>query len=574
MTLTSVLRRAAAVTLPAALAVVTLSAPPAAAKSDFTVKPFMGWSSWSVQASTHPDYGKSWLNETNVRNAADAMASKLKSAGYKYINMDAGWNATLDWTFHSDANGIPSPDPTRFPSGLKSTVDYIHDKGLKAGLYGVAGLEKEVYDKNAPIAGAPGCTTRSIAQQPLTPTNMWDGNWKIDYSDPCSQKFIDSIADKLASWEVDFIKIDGTTADNVEDIAAWGKAIDQSGRKMWLTASAWPVPREIGDDLRPYANSVRIDTDVECYCDTITSWTGPVDDRWNNLPNWLNKVRPNYWPDLDAMPISNNTGSGIQDGLNDIERQSVMTFWSMASSPLYVGGDIYFMDEKAQSILTNPEVIAVNQSGVLPTRITGGNQQSWKKKLPDGSWAVAVYNLGGSATDIKVDLSSLGLRGIVKVRDLAARTDLGNASGSWTAENVPSHGSRIIKLSGGSQGTITGIGDACVDANGTNPQNGARVTLYTCNGETNQRWTRQGDTFRTNGKCLTATGTANNSAVRLNNCTNTAGQKWTEPGDGTLRNQASGRCLDAVGGSSADNTPLIVYDCHGNANQRWKHTPA
>ncbi|MEC3974021.1 hypothetical protein [Amycolatopsis sp. H20-H5] len=82
------------------------------------------------------------------------------------------------------------------------------------------------------------------------------------------------------------------------------------------------------------------------------------------------------------MPSSNNTGSGIQDGITDTERQSVLTFWSMASSPLYVGGDIYFLDGAAVSILTNPEVIAVDQSGTYPTRVTSGNLQFWKKQLP------------------------------------------------------------------------------------------------------------------------------------------------------------------------------------------------
>lgn len=78
------------------------------------------------------------------------------------------------------------------------------------------------------------------------------------------------------------------------------------------------------------------------------------------------------------------------------QRQSVMTFWSMASAPLYVGGDIYFLDDRAVSILTNPEVIGVDQSGTYPTRVAGGDLQVWKKKLHDGGWAVAVYNLGPS----------------------------------------------------------------------------------------------------------------------------------------------------------------------------------
>jgi hypothetical protein len=277
---------------------------------------------------------------------------------------------------------------------------------------------------------------------------MWGGNWKIDYSKPCAQKYYDSIVARFASWGVDFIKVDGTTADNVADIAAWSKAIDRAKRPMWLTASAWPVPRSIGPALAPLANGVRIDTDVECYCETVSSWDASVKTRWADLPQWQGLFSANYRPDLDSMPISNNTGSGIQDGLSDTERQSVMTFWSMASAPLYVGGDLYFLDDSAVKILTNPEVIAVDKSGTYPTRVTSGDLQVWKKRLPDGRWAVGVYNLGSSAADVKVDFGDLGLHGYgaKPVRDLVARTDLGRFPGSWTATAVPAHGSRLLRV--------------------------------------------------------------------------------------------------------------------------------
>lgn len=216
---------------------------------------------------------------------------------------------------------------------------------------------------------------------------------------------------------------------------------------MWLTASAWPVDRAAGPGLRPYANSVRIDTDIECYCETLATWTSSVDDRWQDLPNWLSDVRPNYWPDLDSMPISNNQGQAIQDGINDVERQSVMTFWSMASAPLYVGGDIYFLDAKAQEILTNPEVIAVNQAGILPQQTAGGTLQRWRKQLPTGEWVIAVYNLGGSPANITVPWSDFGGSGSKNLRDLVTRQGLGSFTGSWTAVNVPAHGSRLIKVS-------------------------------------------------------------------------------------------------------------------------------
>jgi hypothetical protein len=426
------------------LGVAAVTAPaPASARTAFST-PFMGWSSWSNQSSTRATYGTSWLTESNIRNATDAVATKLKPAGYSYVNIDAGWNADLNWNFHSDANGIPDPDPARFPGGISGIASYIHGKGLKSGIYTAAGLEQEAYNKNAPIVGT-SCHTRDIAVQPLTPTNMWGGNWKINYSNPCAQSYLNSIINKFASWGVDFLKVDGVTADNVADIRAYSQAIDQSGRAIWLTASAWPVDIAAADGLSPYANGVRVDTDVECYCGTTATWSSSVSARWNDLPNWLSHLNANYLPDLDSMPINNNTGSALQDGINDAERQSVMTFWSMASAPLYVGGDIYWMDNSAIAILTNPEVIAVDQSRVLPTRITSGNSQVWRKVINGATYA-AVYNLGSSTTNVTVNWSSLGLSGSRAVRDVVSRTDLGTFTNSWTASGVPAHGSRLIRI--------------------------------------------------------------------------------------------------------------------------------
>src|SRR4051812_18311423 len=134
---------------------------PAHAKSDFSVKPFMGWSSWSVQSSSNPAYGTKWLTEANVKSAADSMAKNLRSAGYTNINLDAGWNANWNWEFRTDANGIPEADPERFPNGIASLARYVHSKGLKIGLYGGAGLQTAIYDKNAPILGT-NCTTQDI----------------------------------------------------------------------------------------------------------------------------------------------------------------------------------------------------------------------------------------------------------------------------------------------------------------------------------------------------------------------------------------------------------------------------
>jgi hypothetical protein len=419
-------------------------AAPAEAKAPHP-QPFMGWSSWSIGSTKAPGYGGDWMDEARIRKTADTMAAKLKPAGYRYINLDAEWSKTRgDWQANSDANGIPSADPVRFPNGIKPVADYVHSKGLKLGIYGAIGLEKKIYDNNVPIAGT-NCTVQQITVLPLTTANKWGDNWMIDYTKPCAQKYIDSVVKKFASWGVDFLKIDGILPSSVAEMAAYSKAIDKVGRKIWLSGSAWPVDIAAAEGLRPSVNGVRIDTDVECYCDTTATWESSVDNRWEDLPNWLPYLRKDYLGDLDSMPIVNNTGTGLQDGISDVERQSVMTFWSMASSPLYVGGDLQHIDDQAVSILTNPEVIALDQSAVLPTRITGGELQVWKKVVHGRTYA-AVYNLGSTPADIKVDFKALGAGHLRSVRDLVARKNLGWSWDSWTAQDVPAHGSRLIRI--------------------------------------------------------------------------------------------------------------------------------
>jgi hypothetical protein len=411
-------------------------------------RPLLGWNSFDVLSTSRAGYGQTWLNESHVKGASDAMQQKLQSAGYEYINIDSGWSANLQWTSSShDGYGVPMPDPERFPGGIDGMAAYVHAKGQKLGLYDVVGLEVGVYNSNVPIEGTT-CHTQDIARQPLAwVNNGWYAQYEIDWSNPCAQAFYNSRANRYASWGVDLLKVDGTTADNGPDIQAWQAAVAQTGRPMWLTVSAWPVPISLGPGIRQSGQSVRIDTDIDCYCSTITTWTASVDQRWTDLPGWLAYLGPGHFPDLDSMPISNDTGSGVQDGLDDTERQTVMTFWSMASAPLWVGGDIYFMDATAQAILTNPEVIAVDQAAVLPAQIAGGNLQEWQKPLPDGSIAVAVYNLGSTPADIEVDFSALGFSGDARLRDLVSRADLGVFAGNWIASSVPAHGSRLLRVS-------------------------------------------------------------------------------------------------------------------------------
>ncbi|GAB3932749.1 hypothetical protein GCM10027614_02500 [Micromonospora vulcania] len=367
------------------------AADPAAATAAVAERPFMGWTSWSMQSSKYPglnpngDY--SYLTEANVLKQADAVAAKLKAYGYEYVNIDAGWWRDNAWVPKFDQYARQTPDPVRFPSGMKAVADHIHAKGLKPGIYLPVGLEKEAYANGAaPIWNASGCTTADIVYPDLRTTNGWDSAYKINFDNPCAQKYIDSQAQLFADWGYDFLKLDGVgpgsfksgdNYDNVADVAAWQKAIAATGRPIHLELS-WSLDINHAADWKRYSNGWRIDTDVECYCNTLVSWENSVDDRFDDAPAWSRKAGPGGWNDLDSL----NVGNGEMDGLTKAERQSYATLWAISKSPLYTGDDVTRLDEYGLSLLTNREVIAIDQNGGAPARpVTPvGDQQVWGRR--------------------------------------------------------------------------------------------------------------------------------------------------------------------------------------------------
>ncbi|WP_399881013.1 alpha-galactosidase D [Streptomyces sp. BBFR51] len=419
-------------------------------------KPFMGWTSWSMQSSKYPglnpDGDYSYLTEKNVLEQADAMATKLKPFGYEYVNIDAGWWRDQDWTPRFDAYGRQAPDPERFPRGMKAVADDIHAEGLKAGIYLPVGLEKEAYGGGeVPIWNADNCTTADIVHDDLRTTNGWDSAYKIDFTRPCAQKYIDSQARLFADWGYDFLKLDGVgpgsfktgdNYDNVADVAAWQQAIASAGRPLHLELS-WSLDIGHAADWKRYSNGWRIDTDVECYCDTLVTWENSVDNRWDDAPAWTRHAAPGGWNDLDSL----NVGNGEMDGLTKAERQSYATLWAIAKSPLYTGDDLTRLDAYGLSLLTNREVIALNQGPTPPARpVTPSNdQQVWGAKNPDGGYTVALFNLGDAPAPVTADWAAFGFTGRAEVRDLWNHEDLGTHRNRIT-QALPAHGSRLFTV--------------------------------------------------------------------------------------------------------------------------------
>ncbi|MFI6265278.1 alpha-galactosidase D [Micromonospora sp. NPDC051006] len=431
----------------------TTVAAPAAGVAE---RPYMGWTSWSMQSSKYPglnpDGDYSYLTEANVLKQADAMAAKLKPYGYEYVNIDAGWWRDNGWAPKFDEYARQTPDPVRFPRGMKAVADHIHALGLKAGIYLPVGLEKEAYLGGAtPIWNAPGCTTASIVYPDLRTTNGWDSAYKLNFDNPCAQKYIDSQAQLFAEWGYDFLKLDGVgpgsfksgdNYNNVADVAAWQAAIAATGRPIHLELS-WSLDINHAADWKRYSNGWRIDTDVECYCNTLVTWENSVDDRFDDAPAWSRKAGPGGWNDLDSI----NVGNGEMDGLTKAERQSYLTLWAISKSPLYSGDDLTRLDDYGLSLLTNREVIAVDQNGAPPARpvAVAGEQQVWGGKNPDGSYTVALFNLADAPAAVTAHWASFGFTGNAAVRDLWNSKNLGTQKNKITA-TLPAHGSRLFTV--------------------------------------------------------------------------------------------------------------------------------
>ena len=408
-------------------------------------KPYLGWSSFSQQ-TIQGDF----LTQANMITQSDALkASGLQEHGFVYINLDSGWQGSFD------QNGRPIPNNTTFPD-IKVMVDHIHANGQKAGIYWIPGIEQPAVDGNYPILGTP-YHTQDIVVIPLAKGNAFAANPpnpyhdKIDFTKPGAQEYVDSIVELFSSWGFDFIKLDAVTPgsysndlsiDNRADVEAWSNAIAKTGRLIWLTVS-WQLSQDYASAWQQWSNARRIDDDVECEgrCATLTNWPRIVLREYDDV-GWEHEASTTLgWNDMDTLDV----GDGSLDGLSDVEKQTAITIWAMANSPVYLGGDLTKLDNFAKSAFTNDELIVVDQSGLPAVQVTGGPQPVWMSKQADGSIYVAVYNLNGLSSKVTVRWSDLGFRHALAVRDVWNRTNLGPSAGAFTTTLV-GHGSRLLKV--------------------------------------------------------------------------------------------------------------------------------
>ena len=415
--------------------------PAAASDNGLSIRPAMGWSSWS--------FVRRWPDETKMKAQADALVSSgLAAHGYVYINLDDFFQKCDSNGFQVDGFGRWAVDTAKFPSGIKALADYVHAKGLKFGFYVTPGIAKNAVTANKPIEGT-SYHAQDIADTSQTHKNYNCKNmYRLNYSHPGAQLFINSWANQMASWGVDYLKIDGVDATTVADVEAWDKALRQTGRPINFALSN-NLPIAQATTWKRLANSWRTQGDVECYCGPgangsgfpLTDWSH-VSSRFASAASWQQYAGPGGWNDYDSLEV----GNGDQVGLTADQRRTHMTHWAMISSPLLLGTDLTALTSTDLAMLTNDRLIAVDQDGVAAQRIVNsGVNQVWRKRESNGDYIVALYNTGTSGNStVSVTWSQAGFTGPAEVTNLWSGASEGTVASSYSATLRPGE-TRLIR---------------------------------------------------------------------------------------------------------------------------------
>ncbi|WP_194892811.1 glycoside hydrolase family 27 protein [Catenulispora pinisilvae] len=392
---------------------------PAYYDSGLAPTPYMGW-------NTYYSIGGA-VTESSVEDVASSLINTgLASAGYNYVWLDGGWQASTP----RDAHGDLVANPAAFPDGVPALVDWLHARGLKVGIYTDAG----VYDGTNCGLGS-------------------GGHYQQD-------------ANQFASWGIDAIKVDflcgiAQDTDPGPAYAQFSQAVAQSGRKMLLAlcnplTAAWGKPNPsayyAGNNYTfgpTIADSWRTDTDIAFGSPTAGEFADVLRNADDNEAH-PEANGPGHYNDPDYLiPMRALSGGGYE--LDQTQSTAQFELWAEMASPLVLGSDPRALPQSMLDVLKNPEILAVDQDPLdvqgVPIDSTSTSTVYSKVMSGSGRRAVVLLNRSGSAQSMSVQFAHAGLGGSVSVRDLTARRDLGSYTSSYTT-TVPADGTAMLLLSG------------------------------------------------------------------------------------------------------------------------------
>ncbi len=403
--------------------------------ANINLTPPLGWNSWYRYSES--------VSQENVLETARAMkASGLADHGWSYINIDDCWQGERsgpDLALQANA---------KFPD-IKAMCDQIHALGLRAGIYSTPWMGTYAGFRGGSAPNADGTYNVVVPPEKQLQPGQIFGRYpglhqaKVDAVGP--YWFFDRDARQIADWGFDYLKMDWLPND-VPTTARIHNDLLATGRDIALSLS----------NNAPFENAPQLSNLAQAW-----RTTGDIHDSWNSIvgiardqQKWAAFTRPGHWNDPDMLQVGNigtpNTfnAQSRPSKLSPHEQYSQVSLWSLLSAPLMLSCDLLSLDDFTKNLLTNDEVLEVNQDPLgAPARlISEGDARIWSKALEDGSVAVGLFNFGEIEQPISVDFAALGLGQPQRVRDLWRQDDIGEHSGQYTAL-VPRHGVMLVKLS-------------------------------------------------------------------------------------------------------------------------------
>lgn len=430
-------------------------------------KPPMGWNSWNCLGIE--------ATEDQVKAVADYMAEHLKEFGWEYVVVDAGWFhpatfTTPEWNHHPappqliDEYGRLIPDPVKFPSsaggkGFRPLADYVHSKGLKFGIHIMRGVPWNAAEENRPIKGT-SFTAADIADK----DNVCEWAkmmYGINTAHPGADAYYQSIIELYSSWGVDYIKADDMSRPFREgEIKALWKAAAQSGRDIVISLSPGAAPIEAAEELAAHAHLWRISNDF------WDSWE-LLKKQFEYCRKWAPYVKPGSWPDADMLALGKLRKNGVGEweaafhGLspdqvkNEYSRYSPdeqishMNLWAIFRSPLMMGGYLPENDEFTLNLLTNKDLIRINQHSVNNREI--GFTENWSVWAAEDEETdvvyVALFNLSDEPLEVSSGFGDLGITAAKEITEIWSGMQI-PAEDKMVKVTLSPHASAMLKKTG------------------------------------------------------------------------------------------------------------------------------
>ncbi|HUB27721.1 MAG TPA: putative Ig domain-containing protein [Tepidisphaeraceae bacterium] len=382
--------------------------------------PPMGWNSWNCFAGS--------VDQKKVEAIARVIyLSGLSQHGWTYVNLDDTWQGLRSGPDHALQANAKFPD-------MKGMCDLIHSLGLKAGIYSTPWVTS--------YAGYCGGSAMNPDGSWSKPTISKRGNvnkkilpWAIG-----KYHFMRQDARQWAAWGFDYLKYDWNPIEP-PDVIEMADALKSSGRDFVYSLSN-SAPFSGAADWAKYSNAWRTCSDIrDTWALLQRNGLSPID--------WQQFAGPGHWNDPDMLEVGYVGGAHMhRSRLTPDEQYAHITVWCMLSAPLLMGCDLTRLDDFTYNLLSNDEVLAVDQDalGKQATRISSNDGEDvWVKPLADGTWAVAFVNRGTDDALMTLKFSDLKLTGSQKVRDLWREKDLDDATDSVTI-SVAAHGAEMLKI--------------------------------------------------------------------------------------------------------------------------------